>query len=328
MGSPRLCELAGAPDPHTGTGVGPGAPPILVVGTTGDPVTPYKWAVSLAGELSGGVLLTWQGQSHVAYFYSSCVRRRLRVLPGDGRAAASRDHLSRLRRQSGMMGGMADEATARQEMVSRLRRAGIIADPHVEAAMLEVPRHRFVPHIGRRAAYLDEAVMVKHARNGVPISSLSQPTIVATMLERLRVVPGHHVLEVGTGTGYNAALLSVLAGPEGYVASIELEPDLAAAAARTLADTGYRRVDVLVGDGRNGYAPGAPFDRVIVTTGARAVAQAWVGQLAAGGRLVVPLVDHRGVGLIVVFAEVGGELIHTTDAPCGFIPLRNVPSFR
>jgi protein-L-isoaspartate(D-aspartate) O-methyltransferase len=227
-----------------------------------------------------------------------------------------------------MMGGMADEEIARRHMVARLRRGGVVVDPAVEAAMLEVPRHRFVPHIGGRAAYVDEAVMVKHARNGVPISSLSQPTIVATMLERLRVVPGHRVLEVGTGTGYNAALLSVLTGPEGSVASIELEPDLAAAAARTLVSTGYGRVEVLVGDGRDGYEPGAPYDRVIVTTGARAVAQAWIGQLAPRGRLVVPLVDHRGVGLVVVFEEVDGELVHTTDAPCGFIPLRHVPSLQ
>lgn len=225
-----------------------------------------------------------------------------------------------------MMGGMADEESARRHMVARLRRTGVIVDPAVEAAMLEVPRHRFVPHIGSRAAYLDEAVMVKHASNGVPISSLSQPTIVATMLERLRAAPGHRVLEVGTGTGYNAALLSVLTGPEGSVVSIELEPDLAAAADATLQATGYGRVEVLVGDGREGYAPGAPYDRVIVTTGARTVAQAWIGQLARAGRLVVPLVDHRGVGLVVVLEEVDGELVHTTDAPCGFIPLRNVPS--
>jgi protein-L-isoaspartate(D-aspartate) O-methyltransferase len=225
-----------------------------------------------------------------------------------------------------MMGMMADEATARLQMVRRLKQAGVIANPAVERAMQQVPRHRFVAHMDGAAAYRDEAVMVKHARNGVPISSLSQPTIVATMLEWLQVAPGHRVLEVGTGTGYNAALLSVLAGPDGYVASIELEPDLAERAARTLAGAGYGRVDVLVGDGRDGYASGAPYDRVIVTTGARAVSEVWIGQLGNGGRLVVPLVDHRGVGLIVVFEEVGGELVHSTGAACGFIPLRHAPS--
>ncbi|MGH9079197.1 MAG: class I SAM-dependent methyltransferase [Acidimicrobiales bacterium] len=223
---------------------------------------------------------------------------------------------------------MGDDAAARLQMVRRLKQTGVVVDPAVEQAMLEVPRHRFVPHIDDRAAYRDEAVMVKHARNGVPISSLSQPTIVATMLERLQVSAGHRVLEVGTGTGYNAALLSVLVGEVGYVASIELEPDLAEQAARTLTGAGYDRVEVLVGDGRVGYPGRAPYDRVIVTTGARSVAEAWIGQLADAGRLVVPLVDHRGVGLIVVLEEVGGELVHSTGAPCGFIPLRHAPSRR
>jgi protein-L-isoaspartate(D-aspartate) O-methyltransferase len=225
-----------------------------------------------------------------------------------------------------MMGVMADEVAARLQMVGRLKRAGVVVNPAVEAAMLQVPRHRFVPHLDGCAAYRDEAVMVKHARNGAPISSLSQPTIVATMLERLQVTPGHHVLEVGTGTGYNAALLSVLAGHDGCVVSVELEPDLAERAARTLDASGYGRVHVLVGDGRDGYPPRAPYDRVIVTTGARALSETWIGQLADGGRLVVPLVDHRGVGLIVVFELIGGELVHTTGAACGFIPLRHAPA--
>jgi protein-L-isoaspartate(D-aspartate) O-methyltransferase len=224
-----------------------------------------------------------------------------------------------------MMGVVADEVTARLQMVRRLRRAGVIVDPAVEAAMLQVPRHRFVPHVDVCAAYRDEAVMVKHARSGAPISSLSQPTIVATMLERLQVTPGHHVLEVGSGTGYNAALLSVLAGQDGGVVTVELEPDLAERATRTLAVTGYGRVHVHSGDGRDGYAPRAPYDRVIVTTGARAVSETWIGQLAEGGRLVVPLVDHRGVGVIVVFEVVEGELLRSTGAACGFIPLRHSP---
>jgi protein-L-isoaspartate(D-aspartate) O-methyltransferase len=225
-----------------------------------------------------------------------------------------------------MMGVMADEVAARLQMVRRLKQFGAVVSPAVEAAMLQVPRHRFVPHMDSCAAYRDEAVMVKHARNGAPISSLSQPTIVAAMLERLQVSPGQHVLEVGTGTGYNAALLSVLVGHDGFVVSVELEPDLADRAARTLDASGYGRVHVLAGDGRDGYAPRAPYDRVVVTTGARAVSEAWIGQLADGGRLVVPLVDHRGVGLIVVFEEVEGELRRSPGVACGFIPLRHSPA--
>jgi protein-L-isoaspartate(D-aspartate) O-methyltransferase len=225
-----------------------------------------------------------------------------------------------------MMVAMADETTARAEMVRRLKRTGAVGTSAVEQAMLQVPRHRFVPQIEGCAAYIDEAVMVKHTGGGVPISSLSQPTIVAIMLERLEVSSGHRVLEVGTGTGYNAALLSVLTGVTGYVASIELEPDLAERAARTLASAGYDRVDVLLGDGSEGYPARAPYDRVIVTSGARSVAEAWIAQLAAGGRMVVPIVDRRGRGLIVTFEECGGELVHSAGAPCGFVPLRHSPA--
>ncbi len=224
------------------------------------------------------------------------------------------------------MGSMAEEATTRRaHMVARLREAGSIVTPAVEMAMLQVPRHLFVPQVDGHVAYRDEALMVKHTDSGAPISSLSQPTIVATMLERLQVAPGHRVLEVGTGTGYNAALLSVLAGAEGYVVSIELEPDLAERAAARLARTGYGRVDVVIGDGRDGYAAAAPFDRVIVTTGAASVAASWTAQLAPDGRLVVPLVDRRGVGLVVLFEAIEGELVPSPDAPCGFIPLRHAP---
>jgi protein-L-isoaspartate(D-aspartate) O-methyltransferase len=221
---------------------------------------------------------------------------------------------------------MAAEATHRRaHMVARLRESGSLVTPAVEQAMLQVPRHRFVPQSDGHAAYRDEALMVKHTVSGVPISSLSQPTIVATMLERLQVAPGHRVLEVGTGTGYNAALLSVLVGEGGHVASIELEPDLAERAATTLARTGFGRVDVLIGDGRDGYATAAPFDRIIVTTGAGSVAASWTAQLASDGRLVVPLVDSRGVGLVVVFEDIDGELVPRPDAPCGFIPIRHAP---
>ncbi len=224
------------------------------------------------------------------------------------------------------MDPMGDEGAARVEMVRRLRQTGAVVSAEVERAMLAVPRHRFVPQIDETAAYLDEAVMIKHGRGGVPLSSLSQPTIVAIMLERSGVANGHRVLEIGTGTGYNAALLSVLAGPEGSVVSVELEPDLARRAARTLADTGYGEVEVVVGDGRDGHPPGAPYDRIVVTTGAGALSEAWVAELAPAGRMVVPLVDQHGVGQIVVFEEVDGDLVHRTDAPCGFIPLREAPA--
>ena len=133
--------------------------------------------------------------------------------------------------------------------------------------MGQVPRHLFVPQINARAAYIDQPVMAKRAKDGSPISTASQPTIVATMLEQLQVAPGHRVLEVGTGTGYNAALLGALCGPSGVVVTIELEPDLAERAAQVLARLGLDQVQVVVGDGRDGYPPQEPYDRIIVHGG-------------------------------------------------------------
>ena len=162
-----------------------------------------------------------------------------------------------------------DQTTSalRKEMVDRLVEAGTIKSPSVENAMSQIPRHLFVPQISTRAAYLDQAVMVKRAKDGSPISSASQPTIVAIMLEQLQVSPGHRVLEVGTGSGYNAALLGALCGPNGLVVTIELEPELAERAAQVLAQLGLDQIQVVIGDGRDGYAPQEPYDRVIVHGG-------------------------------------------------------------
>jgi len=220
-----------------------------------------------------------------------------------------------------------DETTSalRKEMVDRLIEAGTIKTPSVEKAMGQIPRHLFVPQINAQAAYLDQAVMVKRAKDGSPISSASQPTIVAIMLEQLQVSPGHRVLEVGTGSGYNAALLGALCGPSGSVVSIELEPELAKRAAQVLAHLGLDQVQVVIGDGRDGYSPQEPYDRVIVTAGARETATPWSKQLLAGGRLVVPLVDRNRVGSIVMFENIGGELRRHAESPCRFVPIRDTP---
>ena len=216
-----------------------------------------------------------------------------------------------------------DRTTAlRSQMVSRLNRAGVLVTPAVKEAMGHVPRDLFLPHVEVQSAYLDHAVMVKHGDDGIPISSASQPTIVATMLELLQVGLGNRVLEIGTGTGYNAALLAALVGDGGYLVSIELEPDLAERAVQILSSLGYA-VEVVVGDGRDGYPQRAPYDRVIVTSGANEVVTPWSTQLVDGGRMVVPIVDHHGVGSIVVFEKVGGELIRGAETPCAFLPIRD-----
>ena len=122
---------------------------------------------------------------------------------------------------------MEDAAARRSAMVDRLRRSRVVQTEPVERALRAVPRHTFLPQMPLKVAYADHAVPVKHGGGGAAISSASQPTMVASMLEDLEVAQGHRVLEVGTGTGYNAALLSVLVGATGRVVSVELEDDLA-----------------------------------------------------------------------------------------------------
>jgi len=210
-------------------------------------------------------------------------------------------------------------------MVDRLKEGRVLITPAVEQAMAQVPRHLFVSQIEIEGAYVDEAVMVKHTNDGRPISSASQPMIVATMLEQLELSQGHHVLEIGTGTGYNAALLGVICGSSGAVVSVELEPDLAEGASQILTHLGFSQVEVVVGDGREGFSQRAPYDRVIVTAGASEVATAWSNQLRDRGRMVVPIVDHNGVGSILVFEKIGGELRRCHETPCGFLPIRDAP---
>jgi protein-L-isoaspartate(D-aspartate) O-methyltransferase len=219
-----------------------------------------------------------------------------------------------------------EEAEAlRTRMVDRLVGSGVVTTPEVEQVLRLVPRHLFLSGVPLADAYRDEAVLVKRAAGGSPISSASQPTMVASMLEALDVRPGQRVLEIGTGTGYNAGLLAELAGPHGRVVSVELEGDLAGRAAETIARAVAHPVEVVAGDGALGYPPAAPYQRVVVTAGASRVLPTWEEQLAEGGRLVVPIVDAAGVGSVVVFDKVGGRLVAGADIPCAFLPLRYAP---
>jgi protein-L-isoaspartate(D-aspartate) O-methyltransferase len=191
----------------------------------------------------------------------------------------------------------------------------------VEAAMRAVPRHLFVPEASLERAYGPESVVTHRDADGVAISSASGPGVVAVMLEQLDVRPGHRVLEIGAGTGYNAACLAALAGPSGQVTAVDIGADIAAGARRSLAAAGFESVRVVHGDGEGGYPPGAPYDRIIVTAGAWDVPPAWREQLAPGGRLVVPL-RMRGVTRSVAL-ELDGDVwrsVSITD--CGFMPMR------
>ena len=167
-------------------------------------------------------------------------------------------------------------------MVEQQIQARGVADPRVLAAMRRVPRHRFVDASQAASAYDDRPLPIGHGQ------TISQPYIVAYMVELLRLAPGAKVLEVGTGCGYQAAVLAELARE---VYTIEIVKPLADCASRTLKDLGYASVRVRHGDGYGGWPDQAPFDGIVVAAAPDHVPPALIAQLAAGARLVIPVGD-------------------------------------
>ncbi len=213
-----------------------------------------------------------------------------------------------------------DEATERRHaLVDRLVEAGTIRTPAVEEAMRWVPRHRFVPEVAPSVAYEDRAQLVKDDDDRV-LSTISQPTMVAIMLELAELRPGHRVLEIGTGTGYNAALMGRLVDASGSVVTVDLEADLVARAREHLDELGLRQVAAHVGDGSAGWAAAAPFDCVMATAGVEAIPDAWRAQVAVGGRLLAPLLDERVLRVEIRERDDCWRTVATS--PAAFIPLR------
>jgi protein-L-isoaspartate(D-aspartate) O-methyltransferase len=199
-------------------------------------------------------------------------------------------------------------------MVDRQIRARGVVDARVLAAMRKVPRHRFVPPERAAQAYDDTPLPIGHAQ------TISQPYIVAYMTEALELSPGHRVLEIGTGSGYQAAVLAEIAKE---VYTIEIVSELAARAAGTLKALGYANVHVRDGDGYAGWPEQAPFDRVIVTAAPDHVPQPLVDQLAVGGRLVIPVGDVRQQMAILSKTKDGVVEKRTIDVR--FVPLTRRP---
>ncbi|WP_131771069.1 methyltransferase, FxLD system [Candidatus Protofrankia californiensis] len=209
----------------------------------------------------------------------------------------------------------------RNRMVDRIDAAGHLRSVSVERALRTVPRHLFVPNASIEDAYADKSITTKPGGpGGRPASCASVPTVVAMMLGQLDARPGDRVLEIGAGTGYNAALLAELVGETGQVTTIDIHPDVTEQARRALEATGYGRVRVLTGDGALGAPDQALFDHIIVTVGPWDLPPGWRDQLAPGGRLVVPL-HWRGQARSVAFVHQDGVLRATDSQLCGFIPM-------
>jgi protein-L-isoaspartate(D-aspartate) O-methyltransferase len=214
----------------------------------------------------------------------------------------------------------------RRRLVTTLRHDGWIRSARVRDAFLAVPRELFVAdfaaHEGLGAVYADEAIVTRVDPQGLPLSSSSQPAVMALMLEQLDLEDGMTVLEIGAGTGYNAALLSLLVGPRGRVVSMDVDGETANAARRALRTAGYS-ARVAVGDGRDGFSDGAPYDRILVTASSDAVPFAWFEQLKADGLLQVPLrVSATGVQVIPLLRKRGRAFRSISVVGGGFMPLR------
>jgi protein-L-isoaspartate(D-aspartate) O-methyltransferase len=204
-----------------------------------------------------------------------------------------------------------DYELEKKHMVEYQIRSRGIRSPRLLAAMEKVPRHRFLPNPGDPDAYRDYPLSIGSGQ------TISQPYIVGLMTDCLRLQGDERVLEVGTGSGYQAALLAELSR---RVYTIERFPALADKARQVLQDLGYHNVEVLVGDGSEGCPEHAPYHRIIVTAAAPHLADPWIEQLTDGGRLVVPLGDRWGQNLTVVTKQ-GSELKKESVCGCVFVPL-------
>lgn len=223
-------------------------------------------------------------------------------------------------------GWLEDGAPHRQRLVDELTRAGAIRSDAVARAFAEVPREQFVPgHAlahGVASVYRNEVLVTVVSEDGQALSSSSQPQLMAAMLEGLCIRPGMRVLEVGTGTGYNAALLEHLVGPEGEVVSVELDPAIADAAREALA-AGDHRVTVVTGDGAAGAPGRGRFDRVVATASTAGVPPAWLEQVVEDGLVEVPLRLNGGETQAVTTLRREGRRLVSQEVLSGrFMPLR------
>jgi protein-L-isoaspartate(D-aspartate) O-methyltransferase len=203
---------------------------------------------------------------------------------------------------------------ARKRMIDDQIRARGIANPAVLDAMRKVPRHAFVPANLRDAAYDDGPLPIGQGQ------TISQPYIVAYMTEALGIRPGEHVLEIGTGSGYQAAVLAEIARE---VYTIEIVPELAERAKQTLAGLGYKNVFVRIGNGYAGWPEKAPFPRIMVTAAPDDIPQALVDQLAPGGTMVLPV--GTAFQEMTIVTKTAQGIARKTTIPVRFVPMVGKP---
>ena len=211
------------------------------------------------------------------------------------------------------LGGADPYSPQRERMVREQIEGRGVRDAGVLRAMRATPRHLFVPEGLREAAYSDEPLPIGYG------ATISQPYIVALMTELLQPAPRHKVLEIGTGSGYQAALLAQLSG---HVFTIEIVPELAKSAQATLRRLGFMNVTVIQGDGFKGLPDFAPFDRIILTAAPPEIPQPLVDQLAAGGRLIAPVGGFGVQDLVMLEKDGAGKVTRRSFGAVMFVPMR------
>jgi len=215
-----------------------------------------------------------------------------------------------------------DQAPSAESLVAELKQGGSLRDARLEQAFLRVPREAFLPGLPLDQVYADRAIPIKRDPDGSVVSSSSQPGMMALMIEQLRLAPGLNVLEIGAGTGYNAAIMQEMVGKTGRVTTIEYDPVIAGQAQDNLQRAAMSMVTVVQGDGAVGFAPRAAYDRIIATVGVWDIPNAWARQLKPRGIIVAPIWLEGWQYSAAFQAQPDGSLFSERNLPCGFVRLR------
>jgi protein-L-isoaspartate(D-aspartate) O-methyltransferase len=204
-------------------------------------------------------------------------------------------------------------ASEKEKLIDYLIQRGALTKKEVIAAFRKVPREDFIPEPQKQHAYVDSPLPTAGGQ------TISAPHMVAVMTEVLDVKNGQRILEIGAGSGYQAAILSAL-NPKGRIITVELVPEVVELAMKNLA--GYKNVKVIIGDGSDGYAKAAPYDRILATCGCPDIPKAWAEQLKDGGRIVAPLGGIYEQRLILAEKRRGKIIKTDLNFPCVFVPMR------
>jgi len=208
-----------------------------------------------------------------------------------------------------------DLGRKRAELVEELKREGYITSPAVEKAFLAVRREEFVTEDNRRHGYIDSPLPILCGQ------TISAPSMIAIMLEEAELKQGMKVLEIGTGSGYNAALLAEIVGQENVV-SVERFPELVEWGKGNLKRAGYEGVKVILGDGTLGWESDAPYDCIMATAGAPRIPRAWVMQTEVGGKIIAPIGKSHFTQTLAIATRLQTEDVDIRwGTPCAFVPL-------